>query len=654
MNISAVNKIITLLGRIFDTHQPTEAYLPKTADKPAGIFPAEQKLPRVAPETVGVSSVLLEELSAELAADTTLHLHSLLLARNGRVFGEINFGAQDTRTWKYTYSACKSVTSLAVGILMGQGLLRMEDKIVDLFADRIGPVAKLRLASITIRDVLTMRSGIVFGEAEAMVDDDWLKCYLSSAVTGEIGKTFAYNSMNTYLLAVIVTQKSGMTLTAFLKKYLFDAMQITDFYWETCPHGIEKGGWGLYMLPEDMAKLATLILQNGAWEGKNLVPAWYLAQATASQTETPDSCGDYDYGYQMWVKSSPASFLFNGMLGQNIFGYRETGIVAVANAGNEETFQQGNIYGILDRYFGFSGDGLQSQPFPYDEEADHAFKRRLLLLRDHTEAELLAFDEAYAQKCAIPSTSAADVSETDPRSLWTRFWTKCTAKLRPHITPEAQQETSREIPMVPYIQSLPAAHTLFVNRRFVPVEDDGTASMGLLPMINQVIQNNYSRGLCSITLSKQIVGNAEMLVLTYHESDDIFICNVGMWGVACRTQLYFHGEPYLVAASGTFSSDEDGRAVLKIRCDFLETPSTRFLKLYANADGTYLLKQYEQPGTALIYKAVIDQKLVFAAQPVIGPAMEKIDNDYFDYRIKRTFAPEILMKAIEVNAANVQ
>ena len=163
-----------------------------------------------------------------------------------------------------------------------------------------------------------MRAGVIFGEAEALSEQDWVRAFLNSSLKGEPGTEFYYNSLNTYMLSAIVLRKTGKKLTDFLQERLFGPMGITDILWETCPSGIEKGGWGLYIRPEDIAKLGQLVMDEGMWHGQQLISAEYIRTATAAHASPPPELGDFDYGYQIWVGRKTPAFLFNGMLGQNV------------------------------------------------------------------------------------------------------------------------------------------------------------------------------------------------------------------------------------------------------------------------------------------------------------------------------------------------
>ena len=169
-------------------------------------------------------------------------------------------------------------------------------------------------------------------------------------------------------------------------------MGIGDFYWETSPQGIEKGGWGLYMKPEDLAKLGQLVLDHGCWNGRQLISSDFLHQATQTHSQVPESYGDYNYGWQMWVGRQENTVLFNGMLGQNVLCFRDSGIFVVSHAGNSETFQQSSYFKLVSRYFG----GSFPQSLPRSAAAERELKRTLETLSDctgpvPTKEQLLAF-----------------------------------------------------------------------------------------------------------------------------------------------------------------------------------------------------------------------------------------------------------------------
>ena len=199
--------------------------------------------------------------------------------------------------------------------------------------------------------LLTMTTGVTFNETGIVSGDDWVTSYLLASTRGKPGKTFEYNSMNTYILSAIVTKITGEPMVEYLRPRLWEPLGIHQVYWETCPMGINKGGWGLFLTTEDAAKLGQLYLRKGNWEGQQLLPECWVEAATSHQEDTPENMGPYGYGYQVWLGGRPGSFTFNGMLGQNVVGYPDLDLVIATNAGSDELFQNCVLLDIVRRYF---------------------------------------------------------------------------------------------------------------------------------------------------------------------------------------------------------------------------------------------------------------------------------------------------------------
>lgn len=366
MNLSTASRTYQLLTRIFDPRAATEPFLPPRGEKaPLPLREPQQPFPRATPESQGIPSDHIRKFLQELGRGGDLYMQDALVLRRGKLLCAASFGSQVLTAPKHTFSACKSVTSLAIGLLVDDGLLSPEDKVADLFEDQATAAVRRRLKTMSVEDLLTMRAGVLFGEAEALSEPDWVRAFLNSSLKGEPGTEFHYNSLNTYMLSAIIRRKTGKGLAEFLQERLFDPMGITDIHWETCPAGIEKGGWGLYIRPEDMAKLGQLVLDGGVWNGQRLLSEEYLRTATTAHAAPPPELGDFDYGYQIWVGRKSPSFLFNGMLGQNVLGFRDSGILLVTNAGSDTDYQESRYFEIVDRYFG----GRFPDALPEDPDA---------------------------------------------------------------------------------------------------------------------------------------------------------------------------------------------------------------------------------------------------------------------------------------------
>ena len=195
-----------------------------------------------------------------------------------------------------------------------------------------------------------MTSGVTFNESGIVSGNDWLGSFLNSPVNGKPGTEFQYNSLNTYVLSAIVTKRTGETLTEYLTPRLFKPLGITKYYWETCPKGITKGGWGLFICAEDMAKLGQLYLQKGNWKGQQLVSEYWVEISTAKSIRKHRMI-PMDTVIRFGWNSVPGSFEYNGMLGQNVMIYPDMDMVLVTNAGNKELFQDCIMLNIIRKYF---------------------------------------------------------------------------------------------------------------------------------------------------------------------------------------------------------------------------------------------------------------------------------------------------------------
>ncbi len=584
MSLRTVNRTLTLLSRLIDPKRSTVPMVLTIPQKPpCHRLTVAQPFCRVSPESQGISSDAIASFLCDLDEDRSLNMHTVLVLRNGKMIAEAAFGEQDLGLWKMTFSACKSITALAVGLLIDEGKLTLEQSVVDLFPDKTTPVSRLKYKELTVEHLLTMTSGAAFNEAACMTETDWLSAFFANAPTAKMGKEFRYNSLNSYVLSAIVCRVSGQSLCDYLKPRLLEPLGITEYFWETCPSGIEKGGWGLYLGCEDMSKIGQLVLQGGVWNGRQLISEDWIRRATACHQTTSPSLGNFNYGYHIWCGRERNRFLFNGMLGQNVLGFPDSGILLVTNAGNDEMFQQSRFFALAERYFG----GEYPAALPTDETAEERLKEAILAL------------------------SGQSVT-TEVLPWWKRL-------------------------LVPKMPALPAlCYALDGVTLTADVPD--AASVGLLPFVLQLVQNNYTTGLRAVSFAVE----KEVLWVTYTEAEDTHRFPVG-FGTACDSEVYFRGEPYRIRTRGRVAKNEDGVDVLVLDIAFPETPCSRRIRLYFEEDGVRL-RQEERPGEPLMamFRAELRRKL--EEQPVVGSAVERIDDDYIAYRIRRLFSPELPLK----------
>ena len=172
MNLSTASRTFQLLSRLLDPRSSTEPFVPGAGDKRAlPLRQSAQPFPRAVPEEAGIASRHIRKFLEELS-DPALHMQTVLILRRGQALCEAAFGSQTLLAPAYTFSACKSVVSLAVGLLVDSGTLAVTDRIADIFDDI--PGLRRRMKDLTVEDLLTMRAGLLFTEAEALTETDWV------------------------------------------------------------------------------------------------------------------------------------------------------------------------------------------------------------------------------------------------------------------------------------------------------------------------------------------------------------------------------------------------------------------------------------------------------------------------------------------------
>lgn len=532
-------------------------YFPQKPDFP---FDAvyEQAFVRATPESQGISSDLFAALLRELDASKDTEMHHFMALRHGKVICECNFAPYPKGMWHITHSMCKSITGMAIGMLIEEEKLKLDENIYDIFSDHINAFSKIFRPVITVENLLTMTSGITFNESGIVSGNDWLGSFLNASVNGKPGTEFQYNSLNTYVLSAIVTKRTGETLTEYLTPRLFGPLGITKYYWETCPKGITKGGWGLFLCAEDMAKLGQLYLQRGKWNGQQLVSEYWIEISTARHLKTQNDT--YGYGYQLWMEQRPGSFEYNGMLGQNVIIYPDMDMVLVTNAGNKEMFQDCIMLNIIRKYFPVNyhpDDVLPENPLSY------SLLKRL---------------------CGELENGENNNRSTSLRGRWKRN----VVSRRKHSDKKYSYRISAAV-------DRPSDHHSFmraVSGRTYVMEQQ---NIGIAPLFVQVFHNNMTDGISEISFTYD-AGN---FYVSFTEGEVIHKLPVG-FGRAADGCVDLHGEHYLVATLGEFARDENDIPVLKLEITFIEECVKRKVHIFFHEDNGIEIRWNETPGKKMI------------------------------------------------------
>ncbi len=276
-----------------------------------------------------------EAMTAYLQAvnDCSEELHSIMVVQHGKVLEE-KFFVPDTA--HVLHSVSKTFTSTAVGFAISEGLLKLDDRIVDIFPESVPENASDTLKRVTIRNLLTMNSGHGTDPTGSIRrgDGDWVRGFMEWPLEYEPGTCYCYNSLGTYVLSAAVQKVTGQKIVDYLETRLWQPLGIEKPRWLESPAGINTGGWGLYLHTQDLAKMGLCILNGGKFSGKQVIPAEWVAEMSANQVPScpagrneiqmresgvDPATSDWlqGYGYQMW-RCRHNAFRADGANGQYI------------------------------------------------------------------------------------------------------------------------------------------------------------------------------------------------------------------------------------------------------------------------------------------------------------------------------------------------
>ena len=319
----------------------------------------------------GKASVALDEAFAsylQAVADSTENLHSILIIQHGKVLEE-KFFVPDTA--HILNSVSKTFTATAVGFAIHEGLLSLDDRIVDLFPESLPDRVSDTLARITVRHLLTMNSGHGTDPTYAVRsgEGDWIRAFMEWPIYYEPGTCYCYNSLGTYLLSAAVQKVTGEKVVDYLEPRLWQPLGIEKPFWQESPAGINTGGWGLYLHSEDLARMGLCLLGGGKFRGKQVIPADWVREMSSAQVPSvsagvneelvqqirtdPESplYAYFDpeqndwmqgYGYQMW-RCRHNAFRADGANGQYILILPDQDAVIVTTADIPNMRQELNL-----------------------------------------------------------------------------------------------------------------------------------------------------------------------------------------------------------------------------------------------------------------------------------------------------------------------
>ncbi|SDR83567.1 serine hydrolase domain-containing protein [Microlunatus soli] len=335
-------------------------------------------LQRATPESQGLRSTAITAFLDAVAGRPELELHSVMIMRHGRLLAEGWWQPYGRDQLQLLYSLSKSFTSTAAGMAAAEGLLSLDDKIIDVFSEHADVAIDDRVRRLTLRHLVRMASGHredALPAAYKADPDDLVRGFLQVPPDEEPGSIFAYNNVATFVVGAAVQKVSGQTLGAFLSDRLFAKIGIDRYFWQSDTQGRHLGFSGLHLSTESIARFGQLIIQGGRWNDEQLLDPEWLALATSKQTDNSGEANPdwrQGYGYQFWMARH--GFRGDGAYGQFCLVLPEQdAVVAITSA-------TGDLQGILDEVWGNLLPGFDDHELPDDHAAATALSDRLAAL----------------------------------------------------------------------------------------------------------------------------------------------------------------------------------------------------------------------------------------------------------------------------------
>lgn len=340
-----------------------------------------QEFERVSPESVGIRSGDIQRLLDRLEESHT-RMHGLMIMRSGKVCAEgwwepyapgLRHGLQSlSKTWAAT----------AAGIACTEGILSLDERVIDIFPREAPKRPDALLKKLRVRDVLCMGCGM---DEMPHVDENWVRSFLSTPVRHEPGTAFMYNSLGSSLLGEMVRRRSGQGLQEYLTPRLFDRIGVDagNLRWHRHPDGMEAGGGGLYATTEDNLRLMKLYLDGGIWNAERILSRSYVEQAVRAQNDSsteryvnpPAKDNFVGYGFQIWMCRYPGAYRADGAMGQFSICVPDLDMVIAVN---ETAVGAEGVQITLDHIWDFLGRlDAKVKQLPANEKEESALLGRL-------------------------------------------------------------------------------------------------------------------------------------------------------------------------------------------------------------------------------------------------------------------------------------
>ncbi len=280
-----------------------------------------------APENVGLSSAQVLQLLDRLE-QSRLCLHGMLVVKDGQIAAEGYWSPFSWDRLHRMYSVSKSVVSLAVGLMIGEGKLRLTDGVAKFFPDKLPDLLHPYLQQTTVRDLLVMATPHT-DQSYTDRDGDWVHTFFHTQPSHPPGLIYHYDTAGTVVLCSIVERLAGMPFLEYMRPRLLDPIGFSqDARCIKTPEGTSWGGSGVLCTLRDIAKLGYVCMHGGRWADLKLLPEDYVRAATSRQIDNSHRMHP-GYGYQIWMIDG--GFMFNGMGSQYVFCFPDRDLIVAFN-----------------------------------------------------------------------------------------------------------------------------------------------------------------------------------------------------------------------------------------------------------------------------------------------------------------------------------
>jgi len=336
-------------------------------------------------DNYGLNSLQLRDMTQYILETTQHNIHGILIVKNGRLVFEKYFEGYlysnnppgsngdyvqyDLETDHYLASVSKSVTSVIFGAAVKEGYIESVDDLLVEILPEYAYILTGEKAKITLKHLLTMSSGLHWDEwsnsfedpandvAALFREEDPIAYILSKQLVRSPGEGFLYNSGGTNVLGAVLEKETGMSLLDFGNEVLFDPLNVEGGMWERIAGGLFFASGGIYLRPRELAKIGYLFLNDGAWNGHQVISAAWIEESTSEHIQPDDLIPQADgYGYQWWIMDFRVNgqtfpcFFAAGWGDQFMFIFPDQEMIIVINCGNFLTYGNISVFDLMEDY----------------------------------------------------------------------------------------------------------------------------------------------------------------------------------------------------------------------------------------------------------------------------------------------------------------